>query len=454
MSRSTERAAERVPDEGPDGDRAGPLLPQDPDVEGHPVVARVRRLAAEVLAPSAADVDTSAVPRSHLEALAAAVFGISAPAAAAGPTRRPRSHAACTSCSRRRPLDLVRAGAAPPAVRMPRRRPAARAARRSRRRPGVAGSRFPPASPARPRARGDPRRRRLAVRRHGAPVHGVGTGRRRPRRRPHRRRTTSCRPWRGAEGPHRQAGPLLRTAACPAPHVRLCCRRRPSGRLSALEPRRRRRPGTRSDRRRPCGVRAGRLRLRLLAEQGGDGASPPQSRPRRSGGPSWTPSEPGPTPGRRGAGRRRRAARAARPCAAPGRRRGHALVTAGAGGSDRGGRPAQRKAREALLPARPGPDGRRAGRPPWRPSRGSGTRERRRVGSGAVAAQPPGEAERPSWASSSRGPGRGAARGSGGRSRRGPGRRRRRRAVGRGAEASSTGACRSGAPKKQAARPE
>jgi alkylation response protein AidB-like acyl-CoA dehydrogenase len=85
MSRSTERAAERVPDEDPDGDRAGPLLPQDPDVEGHPVVARVRRLAAQVLAPSASDVDTSAVPRSHLDALGAAgVLGLAAPASAGG----------------------------------------------------------------------------------------------------------------------------------------------------------------------------------------------------------------------------------------------------------------------------------------------------------------------------------------------------------------------------------
>ncbi len=55
------------------------------EVDEHPLVARVRAVADDVLAPAAAEVDASQVPRSHLEALAAAgVFGVSAPAAAGG----------------------------------------------------------------------------------------------------------------------------------------------------------------------------------------------------------------------------------------------------------------------------------------------------------------------------------------------------------------------------------
>jgi len=85
MNRSTEGATERVRGDSPDGDRTRPLLPQDADVEGHPVVARVRTLAAEVLAPAAAVVDTSVVPRSHLDALGAAgVLGLAAPTSAGG----------------------------------------------------------------------------------------------------------------------------------------------------------------------------------------------------------------------------------------------------------------------------------------------------------------------------------------------------------------------------------
>src|SRR5689334_23949979 len=54
-----------------------PGLEPDPDVEAHPVVAAVRELAEQLLAPSAAEVDATAVPRSHLDALGAAgVLGL------------------------------------------------------------------------------------------------------------------------------------------------------------------------------------------------------------------------------------------------------------------------------------------------------------------------------------------------------------------------------------------
>jgi alkylation response protein AidB-like acyl-CoA dehydrogenase len=48
-----------------------PGLEPDPDVEAHSVVAGVRELAERVLAPTAAEVDGSAVPRAHLDALGA-----------------------------------------------------------------------------------------------------------------------------------------------------------------------------------------------------------------------------------------------------------------------------------------------------------------------------------------------------------------------------------------------
>src|SRR3954447_24071286 len=57
-----------------------PGLEPDPAVEAHPVVAGVRALAEQVLAPAAAEVDASAVPRSHLDALGAlGVLGLAAP---------------------------------------------------------------------------------------------------------------------------------------------------------------------------------------------------------------------------------------------------------------------------------------------------------------------------------------------------------------------------------------
>jgi alkylation response protein AidB-like acyl-CoA dehydrogenase len=60
-------------------------LEEDPEVEGHPVVAAVGELAKTLLAPAAAEVDAGLVPRSHLDALAAAgVFGIGAPEEAGG----------------------------------------------------------------------------------------------------------------------------------------------------------------------------------------------------------------------------------------------------------------------------------------------------------------------------------------------------------------------------------
>jgi alkylation response protein AidB-like acyl-CoA dehydrogenase len=70
----------------PDADGEGlEGLEVDLAVEAHPVVAAVRELASTVLAPSAAEVDPGAVPRSHLDALAkAGVFGVSAPADAGG----------------------------------------------------------------------------------------------------------------------------------------------------------------------------------------------------------------------------------------------------------------------------------------------------------------------------------------------------------------------------------
>jgi alkylation response protein AidB-like acyl-CoA dehydrogenase len=60
-------------------------LELDRAVEAHPVVRAVRELATTLLAPSAADVDASTVPRSHLDALAkAGVFGVLAPQEAGG----------------------------------------------------------------------------------------------------------------------------------------------------------------------------------------------------------------------------------------------------------------------------------------------------------------------------------------------------------------------------------
>jgi hypothetical protein len=59
-----------------------PGLEPDPDVEAHPVVLRVRELAEQVLAPRAAEVDATVVPRSSLDALGAAgVLGLADPAA-------------------------------------------------------------------------------------------------------------------------------------------------------------------------------------------------------------------------------------------------------------------------------------------------------------------------------------------------------------------------------------
>ncbi len=51
------------------------------DLDAHPAVVAARRLADEVLAPAAAEVDRTVVPRSHLAALAAAgLLGVGAPA--------------------------------------------------------------------------------------------------------------------------------------------------------------------------------------------------------------------------------------------------------------------------------------------------------------------------------------------------------------------------------------
>src|SRR3954463_11635788 len=66
-----------------------PGLEPDPDVERHPVVVRVRELAEHLIAPQAADVDATAVPRSHLDALGAAgVLGLAAGPAPAAVIRR------------------------------------------------------------------------------------------------------------------------------------------------------------------------------------------------------------------------------------------------------------------------------------------------------------------------------------------------------------------------------
>ncbi len=55
------------------------------ETDGHPLVERVRALADELLAPAAAAVDRTAVPRSHLDALAAAgVLAVAAPPALGG----------------------------------------------------------------------------------------------------------------------------------------------------------------------------------------------------------------------------------------------------------------------------------------------------------------------------------------------------------------------------------
>jgi alkylation response protein AidB-like acyl-CoA dehydrogenase len=55
------------------------------EIERHPLVTAAARLAADLLFPGAADVDAGQVPRSHLEALAAAgLFGITAPLTAGG----------------------------------------------------------------------------------------------------------------------------------------------------------------------------------------------------------------------------------------------------------------------------------------------------------------------------------------------------------------------------------
>jgi hypothetical protein len=48
-----------------------PGFEPDPDVEAHPVVTGVREFAERVLAPTAAEVDASVVPRAHLDALGA-----------------------------------------------------------------------------------------------------------------------------------------------------------------------------------------------------------------------------------------------------------------------------------------------------------------------------------------------------------------------------------------------
>src|SRR3954470_4134796 len=63
-----------------DADVVLPGLEPDPEVEAHPVVSGVHDLAEQGLAPPAAEVDASAVPRSHLDALGAlGVLGLAAP---------------------------------------------------------------------------------------------------------------------------------------------------------------------------------------------------------------------------------------------------------------------------------------------------------------------------------------------------------------------------------------
>src|SRR5437868_4073199 len=53
---------------------------RDPQIERHPLVVRTRELADTLLAPAAAEVDRSAVPSSHLDALAAAgILAMSGP---------------------------------------------------------------------------------------------------------------------------------------------------------------------------------------------------------------------------------------------------------------------------------------------------------------------------------------------------------------------------------------
>jgi hypothetical protein len=72
-----------------DADVVLPGLEPDADVEAHPVVAGVRELAERLIAPRAAEVDASAVPRSHLDALGAAgVLGLAAGPAPAAVVRR------------------------------------------------------------------------------------------------------------------------------------------------------------------------------------------------------------------------------------------------------------------------------------------------------------------------------------------------------------------------------
>jgi len=57
----------------------------DPSEDTHPLVQAARQVAAEVLAPAAAEVDADAVPRSHLDALAAVgLLGLEAPASSGG----------------------------------------------------------------------------------------------------------------------------------------------------------------------------------------------------------------------------------------------------------------------------------------------------------------------------------------------------------------------------------
>lgn len=59
------------------------MLPDDPDA--HPAVLAARRIADDLLAPAAAEVDRTVVPRSHVDALAAAgLLGVGAPAEVGG----------------------------------------------------------------------------------------------------------------------------------------------------------------------------------------------------------------------------------------------------------------------------------------------------------------------------------------------------------------------------------
>jgi alkylation response protein AidB-like acyl-CoA dehydrogenase len=73
----------------PATDELLPGLEPDPDVEAHAVVAAVRELAGQLLVPAAAEVDATVVPRSHLDALAAAgVLGLAASETSATAVRR------------------------------------------------------------------------------------------------------------------------------------------------------------------------------------------------------------------------------------------------------------------------------------------------------------------------------------------------------------------------------